>query len=193
MKAPDLLEHVGRRAFELAGPAGLPPCATEEEVTAAEEVLGFGFHELHRRLLLEIADGGFGPGIQGIFGLSHVEEGDETCLSTWHSMGGRDTSQMPADTVPLADLGCGTWILVHAASPIGAIRFTASQGIYELDRGLADLLGAWLDGVEIHTLLHDVSRAPVREGINPFTKQPIRMVGVGPPFGRLILESSFEP
>lgn len=29
--------------------------------------------------------------------------------------------------------------------------------------------------------------APVRKGINPFTRQPIEIVGEGPPLGRLIL------
>jgi len=67
------------------------------------------------------------------------------------------------------------------------IRHIDSRGIFELEQGLGQLLEAWLDGADVHDFLHDRALAPVRKGINPFTRQPIEIVGEGPPLGRLIL------
>jgi hypothetical protein len=46
----------------------LHPAATSEAIAAAESGMGFALHPLHRRLLQDVADGGFGPG-DGIVGV----------------------------------------------------------------------------------------------------------------------------
>ena len=184
----DLLDRVRGRALHEAGEDGLVRCATPSEVAATEEGLGFKLHPLHRRLLVEVADGGFGPGPHGIYGVGDegLDQDLSNCLSAWRKLGGGDRLLMPAHTVPFADLGCAHWILVDA--PSGTIRHTASQGIFELEQDLGQLLDAWVNGVVVHDLLHDRARAEVLQGINPFTKQPMEIVGAGPPLGRLILK-----
>lgn len=187
----DLMQKVRVRALREAGADGLARCATASEVAATEEGLGFKLHPLHRRLLLEVADGGFGPGPLGIYGVGQAGRDPEmpNCFSAWQKLGGGDPSLMPPHTVPLADLGCGCWILVDTASAAGTIRHTDSLGVFEIELGMSQFLDAWVEGRDLDGFLHDRARAPISKGINPFTREPIEIRGEGPPLGRLILAS----
>ncbi len=185
MTRSQLIARVGKQALALAEPGGLRPRATAKQVAATEKALGFPLHELHRELLLRVANGGFGFGVGGLFGVGTVPRGEESCLAVWRKLGGNDPSAMPAETVPVADMGCATWVLLHA--PSGVMRQATEDGFYELEQDITDFVTAWLDGREVHDMLHDQARAPVREFINPFTKKRMRYVGQGPPLGRLIL------
>lgn len=170
----------------LAGPGGLCPPATLKQVAATEKALGFPLHETHRELLLRVANGGFGPGY-GLLGVGTAPRGETSCLATWRRLNGGDTSIFPAETAPLWDFGCACWVLVHATSPAGTIRYTTSYGVYELQEGICEIMTAWLEGREVYEMLFDKKRAPMKWGINPFTKERLRIVGEGPALGRLIL------
>jgi hypothetical protein len=73
----------GRQMFAMSGDLGLvsmggladptpaPPAATEQEVAAAEQALGFALPPALRQLYLDVADGGVGPG-DGLFSLSEL-------------------------------------------------------------------------------------------------------------------------
>lgn len=67
---PDVLGRALQLGDVLQQPAGkpLPPPATVAEVEAAEAVLGHPLPALLRRILLEVANGGFGPGY-GLLGV----------------------------------------------------------------------------------------------------------------------------
>ncbi|MGH4031337.1 hypothetical protein ACQB60_20655 [Actinomycetota bacterium Odt1-20B] len=64
MTDDEVVEELRERARALS----LPAPATEAAVTEAELVIGFPLPPLLRRLYLEVANGGFGPG-EGIVGV----------------------------------------------------------------------------------------------------------------------------
>lgn len=61
------------------GPTHAPAAA--EVVSAAEAELGFELHPLHRALLLEIGNGGLGPGADGLFGVRELENPERLDLA----------------------------------------------------------------------------------------------------------------
>jgi hypothetical protein len=141
----DLLADLRRRAADprtrndMAGYLGadpLPPVAVAKYVDGAERRLGFALPKLLRRLYLEVADGGFGPGY-GILPLG--DSGEEETLVGGRSVA-RALPRWPARLVPFVHWGCDVWSCVDCAHPEGAIVHFAGKRLAETD----DTLGGWL-------------------------------------------------
>jgi hypothetical protein len=103
----------------------LPEPATEDQVAAAERHFGVALPPLLRRLYLEVANGGFGPG-PGLLGVS----------GGWRSVKGRSMEQLydemlearqehrrwiwPPSLIPIVDYD-GPFAAVDASTPDGRI------------------------------------------------------------------------
>jgi hypothetical protein len=133
-----------------------PPAATAEAVRAVEEATGCPLPPLLRRLFLEVANGGFGPGHGGILGVPGYQGGCdwEDLLPVHRAFGSEPDSEVPRHMLWLCSWGCCTWSLVDCSSPEGVMwvwephsdggRCTKSlfcQGIF-----LSEWLAAWLEG-----------------------------------------------
>lgn len=103
----------------------LPARSNPEAVAAAEVRLGLGLPTLLRRLYLEVANGGFGPGsgIVGIQGGWTTDRG-RSIENLYEEMSDSTTENprwvWPAAHVPIVDLG-GHFACIDAASPAGRI------------------------------------------------------------------------
>jgi hypothetical protein len=160
------------------------PCATEQQLTRAEAELGFALPSLLRRLLGEVANGGFGPG----FGLFGVEGGqpatihaDPTALSEAY-VRMLDDETWPRLLLPICDWGCATWSCLDCRIDDGLVVTMASAELACTERTLGSWLRAWLDGVDLDAEMFEPG--PVTISINPFTKQPLKLVGQGKLRGR---------
>ncbi|TYB69281.1 SMI1/KNR4 family protein [Nonomuraea sp. PA05] len=98
---------------------GLPPPAPQAAVTEAEQALGFSLPPLLRRIYLEVANGGIGPG-RGILSLptadTHPSADIVTCHEIWTS--GPDAF-VPPGLVWLCPWGSAIWSLVDCSDPAG--------------------------------------------------------------------------
>ena len=171
---------------KLGGGAGLPPAATPAELREAERRLGFELFPWHARLLLEIADGGFGPSeIYGV-GPHGFRDGERGGLVEFREeLAGADGRHLPPQTAPLCDLGCGCWVIVNSRS--GELLAVDEYGTFETSYDLLGWMSGWLAGDDVAGNLFDHTRAPIVAGINPFTRQPMSLKGRGPLKGRRVL------
>ncbi|WP_127361691.1 SMI1/KNR4 family protein [Actinacidiphila soli] len=134
-----------------AGTRILPPPARPEGVAEAEEIIGFPLPALLRRLYLEVANGGFGPG-EGILGVSGGRaQGNFADIAELYQDGPDPSGRIPAGLVLLYDWGDTIWSLVDFRDPAGSMWCNHegehwSQGI---------TLREWLIGTSAGTLTVD--------------------------------------
>lgn len=135
------------RAAEAAGAVDpLPPLepASADAVAAAEQLLGHPMPPLLRRLYLEVANGGFGPGVLGVAG-GHPDDMGRTAVD-------RLDPRDPPGLFPVAYWGGGIYSYVDCAgTPAMMWGFDPNSG--RADRSffpegisLTEWLGRWLDG-----------------------------------------------
>ena len=136
-------EHLEARAAGLI--EKLPPLtpATLDMVEAGERELGYPFPPLLRRLYLEVANGGFGPG----YGLFRLPLDDNEWEREWWS----DTPSL----LPLCHWGCAIYSFVDCADADGAMWGWDPNPVPEDDIGKAlfreqgtfhEWLAKWLQG-----------------------------------------------
>ncbi len=98
----------------------LPGVASPDVVADAERRLGFALPDLLRRCYLEVANGGFGPGL-GILGLEGGWEFRGSDLirmyRTYHDEGPFANWDWPHGVLPVADLGGGALACVDTRHP----------------------------------------------------------------------------
>lgn len=84
------------------------PPATEEQVAAAEQTLGFQLPPLLRELYLKVGNGGFGPGY-GLYGVPTPADGKrETIVSKYLALRkGRASAPWPEPLLSICTWGCG--------------------------------------------------------------------------------------
>jgi hypothetical protein len=134
----------------------LPPLtpAPSEAVDEAERVVGFSFPRLLRRLYLEVANGGFGPGY-GILGLrgGHRDGDGYTLLDAhrlWHERSGGG-SPLPRGLLPICDWGCGICSFVDCTTDEGVMWACdpnpgIDDDVFREPLDLATWLERWVDG-----------------------------------------------
>lgn len=124
----------------------LPPPATPQAVAEAERIIGFPLPPLLRRLYLEAANGGFGPG-EGILGVrGGAPQGHFADLADLPREGPDPTGQVPAGLVLLYDWGCAIWSLADFRDPAAPIWAIDNGELFPEHLTLADWLGKALDG-----------------------------------------------
>jgi SMI1 / KNR4 family (SUKH-1) len=156
-----------------------PPPASPELIKATEARLGFPLPPLLRRLYAEVADGGFGPG-SGLLPLAAPKSAHKESLSSSYvdAISGEspDGLHWPEKLLPLWDWGCAMWSCLDARSDAGPIVTSNEGALTVTPFTLHTWLEAWLKGVDLNAELFEDSGI-TRQGINPFTKQPMTFKG----------------
>lgn len=186
MRFDTLVDSVRTRARSIQG---LPAPANEDDLRRTEDRVGFALHPLHARVLLEVADGGLVPRMYGISSHGERDEG-RGIVEMLEYFVGKAGSDFPQSAIPLADLGCGAWLLVKTTT--GRILGLDESGIVETEQTLESWLEGWANGRNVVKELFDHERAVHRIGLNPFTKRPMAITSRGPLKGRKLLSWSRE-
>jgi hypothetical protein len=147
-------EHLAAKAEGIV--VALPPPArpaTLSAVTEAESLLGHQLPGLLRKLYLEIANGGFGPGY-GILGLGggHTVAPDGNSIDRLHRM--RTEDSMPRySLLPVCDWGCAILSLVDCDDPHGRMWGfdpnpvdNIEDAYFPQELNFTEWLSLWIDG-----------------------------------------------
>ena len=149
----------GNYLDDISGSAGDLPSLTPASPAAlfeAEAALGYPIPRLLRRLLIEVANGGFGPGY-GILGVPDTVDAHRA----FHA--GR-----PSPLLPICDWGCGIASLVDCSSWDGAMWACdpnpgVEDDIFREPLTLPQWLGRWVDGrLNQPALIEDPATGAVR-------------------------------
>ncbi|MGI5238681.1 hypothetical protein [Dactylosporangium sp. CA-139066] len=165
------LEERGSAAHLAAMAVGavglLPPLepAAVEAVEDAERLLGHPLPSLLRRLYLEVANGGFGPGVLGVAG-GCTDDLGRTAVDRM------DPREQPG-LFPVAYWGCAIYSYVDCSDPAAMMwGFDPNSGL--ADRSffpegisLAEWLGRWLQGKLQQPILVKDPRTGVWRGTTP--------------------------
>ena len=127
--------------------------ASPTQMKTAEKELGISFHPLHRRLLMEVANGHFGPGY-GLYGvppfveMEHCKYLKQNLVDEYRS---RKKYWWPEGLIPLCYWGCTVISAMYV--PDGRIvRFDYSDldcdYVYFEDKSLENWIGAWVKEVD---------------------------------------------
>lgn len=153
--------------------------AAASDVSRAEDALGFKLPRFYKRLLTEVANGGFGPG-QGIVGLppdGHLDDdiGELVVRDYLDGRAGSDPKlRTPEGILVLCSWGCGIISHVDAFSPDEMVVTSELLGDEVRYVRTAESLRKWLEswnaGADLQATMFEV--VAYREGINPFTKKP---------------------
>jgi hypothetical protein len=156
----------GAELGEAADETRLPPPATKSQVGAEERLMGQAFHPLHRRVLLEVANGGFGPAY-GLFGVPPRLAAASRDWSLADLRRGLLTAEeAKAPIVPLMEWGSGTWAFCDV--PSGDVLSLSDAGIVRTGLSLEKWLEAWCRKEPLGERVFVYREQAV---INPFTKE----------------------
>lgn len=167
--AEDLLVLIRERVAYVAAERGAPELLTlelanVEAIAEAEKSLDFALPQLLKRVLLEIGNGGFGPGggLLGVRGGATDEHGNSLVdlydgLSATHE--GDPGWRWPQQLVPICPWGDSTYSCVDCSSQEGQVVTFDANG-YRPGTDLARLLEpqgltldawlrAWAEGVDL--------------------------------------------
>jgi len=144
------LEERGSQAHLAAEAVGavdpLPPLepASAEAVAEAERLLGHPLPPLLRRLYLEVANGGFGPGVLGVAD-GYTDDLERTAVD-------RLDPREPSGLFPVAHWGCAIYSYVDCSEPSAMMwGFDPNSGLAERSFfpegiSLTEWLSRWLEG-----------------------------------------------
>ncbi|MGV9806692.1 hypothetical protein [Micromonospora chersina] len=136
--------HLAAKAVGAVDP--LPPLepASAEAVADAERLLGHPLPPLLRRLYLEVANGGFGPGVLGVAG-GYTDDLERTAVD-------RLDPREPPGRFPVAYWGCAIYSYVDCSEPSAMMwGFDPNSGLAERSFfpegiSLTEWLIRWLRG-----------------------------------------------
>lgn len=148
-------EYLEAKAAGLIQPLPTPPNppAGPELVDEAEQAVGWPLPPLLRRLYLEVANGGFGPGY-GILGLrgGHGLAPEGTAIERYRLFREWEAAPRPS-LFPICDWGCAISTFVDCSdqgavmwgldpNPVGDI----SDALFRQEIGLVESLQLWIEG-----------------------------------------------
>lgn len=160
----------------------LPEPASEELCAASERELGTKLHPFHRRLLTEVANGGFGPAY-GLYGLP-PEAGNPSMMElrevfqSPEAIGGSTSTPTIPEPVwrgllAICDWGCGSWSFIDSTSLEGWILLWNEAGMFETRHNIRSLFTAWVSGIRLWDSLY--KDGGTRTALNPFTGKPVEL------------------
>jgi hypothetical protein len=167
-------DYADRGCPDLAAPA------TVEAVQEAERAIGCALHPLHRRLLLEVGNGGFGPG-DGLIGLpgGRLDEGGrslvELCSYLWVDA---ETPGLPPGVVPLCDWGDAIWSCLDEEAD--RMLTLDESGLTDTGQSFQTWLMDWVSGVSLFGKMFIFTEMVAK---NPFTRQLVTVRVPARPFG----------
>jgi hypothetical protein len=144
-------EHLQARALGVVARLPRPPVATADAVAAVEEALGCPLPPLLRRLFLEVANGGFGPGGDGILrapadhGSAYHGDWDDL-LHVHRAFRSGPGPHEPRHMLWLYDWGCRIWSLVDCSTSEGVMWVWNRGSLFCQGIFLTEWLHAWLQG-----------------------------------------------
>jgi hypothetical protein len=134
----------------------------------AESALGFSLHPLHRRLLTEVGNGGFGPG-DGLIGLpgGRLDDDGRSLIDLrdvlWTNA---ETAGLPPHVLALCDWGDAIWSCVDEQN--GHVLTLDESGLTDTGQDLHSWLAEWTTGASLFEKMFAFEESTI---INPFTKQ----------------------
>jgi hypothetical protein len=196
MQDTELIEIIRRKAADPATrtdmarvpPRPLPSPASAEAITSTERILGHALHPLHRRLLREIGNGGFGPG-GGLFGVpgGHMDDDGRSMLELRDRLGNdEEHPQLPRGVLPLCDIGCGTWMCIDSLAEDGCVLVVDEHGLTDSGMSFRSWIEDWAAGVDLQKKMF--TEGEERQVINPFTRSKMIVRGAGRAKGRPYVE-----
>jgi hypothetical protein len=172
-----------RTDWAARAPTQLATGATQQQIAEGERALGCTLHHLHRRLLQDVGNGGFGPG-DGLIGLpgGRVDDEGRSVLELRQSLFADPAGAgIPACVVPLWDWGDGAWACLDEET--GNVLIVDERRITDTEVSLSACMSDWVAGAELVEKLFTFEE---RSGINPFTRKPmtarLRSHPVGKPY-----------
>lgn len=165
------------------GAPELAPPATPEQVDQAQRALKCRIHPLHRRLLQEVGNGGFGPadGLIGVPGGRTDDDGRSVVELREQLFPGHTGIGVPVQIVPLCDWGGGVWSCIDEDT--GQVLLLDQAGLTHTGMSLHEWIGDWVNDVPLAEKLFTFEE---HTGINPFTKRPmtarLRSRPIGAPY-----------
>lgn len=124
----------------------VPPPASAEQLGRAESILGVRFPALLRRLLTEVANGGFGPG-HGILGVEGITETSITMRFDPNDPDvPDDVDSVPQGVVWLYDWGDAMFSLLDCRIEPGLMLDYNEGELRSPGLSLAQWFQSWLDG-----------------------------------------------
>src|SRR5690606_33040655 len=97
-------------------PLDLGATATSEDVKNWELELGYSLYSFHKTLVVEVGNGGFGPG-WGMLGFpgGHVHDSGSSVIELARQLWHFDEEGLPIGILPLCDWGDATWSCVRSS------------------------------------------------------------------------------
>jgi hypothetical protein len=171
----------------------LPSLATSEQVAETEQRLGYTLPPLLVRAYREIGNGGWGPGygLMGIVGGFEGDSGDRTAIDHYETFRGDDPEdpgwKWPAGLLPINDWGCAIRTCIDCTSPLGAvwtfdpnstrtINDPIERCLAKTHESVAAWFEDWVSGMRLWDVMFEVDEEGSKVGVNPFTKQPAKVV-----------------
>ncbi len=124
--------------------------ASPTTINAAEDFFGFALPKLLKRLYLEVANGGFGPGpLIGLPGGYSSSLGD--LLQIWSVMQNWEDEDYEEQWLPIIEWGCAQYSLIDC-DDLSMVTYYEGE-FHPEDYSFETLLSRWLDGElpELHT------------------------------------------
>lgn len=161
-------DYADRGCPELAPPVPL------RAIDAAEQLLGISLWPLHKRLLTDVGNGGFGPG-DGLLGLpgGRVDDDGRSVVDLRTLLG-----ELPEPVLPLVDWGDAIWSCLD--EECGRVLTLQEGRLVSTKWTLATWLEEWVSGGDIWGQMFVLEE---RSGINPFTKKAMTFRVIGRPIG----------
>ena len=165
---------------------------TAAVVSEAEAQLGFPLHPLLRAVYLAVGDHGFGPGL-GFLPLQPKDPRDPSVVGLYLGFNRPDPENprwvWPARLVPFCDWGCAMYSCLDCSvdeGPVFTFEYVpdapVSASLAPTRPTFADYLADWLDGKTVFEPVYVDAPERSRRTINPFTRQPVVLMGRKPRF-----------
>ena len=145
------------------GVPNLAAPASRELVESAELTLGFALWRDHRQVLMEIANGGFGPG-DGLLGIPGGRLDDLGLSLIEMRKRLLSEAELARAIVPVCDWGCGIWSRVDCVT--GEILTCDEMGTRRMGIEFGDWLEQWANGVNLWSKVFEYEESEV---IDPAT------------------------
>ena len=132
-----------RTDFASQGCPDLASPASYDLVASSEREIGFSLWSDHRQVLVELANGGFGPG-DGLLGIhgGRVDDDGRSLIELRHLILSPEELKLPI--IPLCDWGCGAWSMLDCQT--GEILTCSELGLKELGVTFNIWLSQWAGG-----------------------------------------------
>jgi hypothetical protein len=174
MTEDQLLDMIRARIADPTSKTDLTPIpprygvATTTAVSCTEREVKFSLPPFLRRIYLEVANGGFGPGagLLGVEGDGHKDEDGRALGKAYLNL---RSQEWPERLLPLWDLGDGAWACIDGRAQDQRIIVIDENGPVSTKFTLPLWLEHWTIGDDVLAETFEFDEIVI---MNPFTKRP---------------------